>query len=130
MKDTLPEGKPVTAKRQQILAKAFEQLRKSRAKVDPAILQKIRQIVGGSPELMKKLGLVDAVQEGRRAPTTEPKTAKAEDKAAFFPQGIKNSKSGYEEIDQAKNMKIMAKLMEINPSAREDIKAVIKKSGK
>ena len=136
MKDTSEGVRPISAKRQKILAKAFAQLRKSRAKVDPSILRKIRDIVSGSPALMKKLGLSGSegsadldmplsqkqppvmTEERVSTPVEKPKKPKAD------------AKPEYEEIDQAKNMEIMAKLMALNPAAQDDIKAIIKKSGK
>lgn len=136
---------PVSAKRQKILDVAFAQLRKSRAAMDPSLLKKIRRIIAGSPEMMKKLGVDETLapdqdmplsskgaekprenQENRenlvqRAPTPQPSAA---------PKAKKEVKEGYEAIDQEKNMEIMAKLMNLNPDGRSKIKSVIEKAGK
>jgi hypothetical protein len=122
-----PGARKITAKRQAILAGAFAQLRKSRAKIEPTILQKIRDIVNGSPEIMKKLGVNEKDNKksdedmplSAKKPDAEPK--KAQPKSA-------QKKSSYEKIDQAKNMEVMAKLMELSPDNRDNIKAVIKKN--
>ncbi len=144
MKDQQPpkdKVKKVSARRQAILAGAFAQLRKSRAKIEPAILQKIRDIVGGSPEIMQKLGVTEAPKPQKEksgdagmplskgqifetAPQKKPNNVPK--KKADAPK----SKGGYEEIDQGKNMEIMAKLMELSPDNRDNIKAVIKKNQK
>lgn len=50
---------PMTTKRREIVERALAQLRKSRAAIDPSVLKKIRRIVAGSPELIKKLGLTE-----------------------------------------------------------------------
>lgn len=109
--------KPMTAKRQAILAGAFAQLRLSRKKIDPKILDKIRNIVKSSPALMKTLGFTSADQP-RDQDVDMPLSAK----------GAPKTEEGAEKIDQAKNMEVMAKLMELSPDNREAIKKVIKKS--
>lgn len=133
MKDAPSPSRPLTAKRQQILAKAFEQLIASRAKIDPMILKKIRQIVGSNPLLMKKLGLSEAPKGDQSMPLSAKKPVTQE----YKPPELKKTSAPapkkddeYEQIDQAKNMEIMAKLMEINPKSREGIKAMIEKAGK
>ena len=122
--------RPMSAKRQKILAEAFAQLRKARSKVDPSVLSKIRQIVKNSPDLMKKLGFSNETKvnedmplstKGRADPPVTPSKLKA-------PKA--ESDGLYEKIDQEKNMEIMAKLMQLNPESKEGIKAVIQKAGK
>ncbi len=89
-------------KRDALLERALHQLKKSKSLIDPHILQKIRQFIGKNPKLMKSLGVK--------------------------PHDIPDHKKDVEVIDQAKTMEIMAKLMELKPEGREQIKAEIKKA--
>lgn len=100
--------RPLSAKRQKILEQALAQLRKTRAGMDPKVLNRIRRIIAGSPELMKGFGV-------EQVPELEPvKASAAPDR---------------EMIDQAKTMEVMAKLMALNPDGKEKIKSAIKKVG-
>ena len=119
-------SRKMTAKRQAILAGAFAQLRLSKKKIDPQILEKIRNMVKSSPALMKTLGLKGdgKVDDDMPLSAKQPQTVEA--KPAL--QHQKEEKTGAEKIDQAKNMEVMAKLMELSPDNREAIKKVIKKS--
>lgn len=140
MEGSIPPEAPITAKRQKILDKAFAQLRKSRAKIDPNVLNKIRRMIAGNPAMMEKLGVGDTLQPKETSNKTSksadmplsgkapaaPIVKKAEPKKQ--PKKAKDIQEGYEEVDQAKTMEIMAKLMALNPNGKEDIKQVIKKS--
>ena len=106
--------KPMSAKRQKILDHAFEQLRKTRAGMDPKLLNRIRRIIAGSPVLMRGLG-VETVEEPVVAAPPKPEPI------------VK--KPDHEIVDQAKTMEVMAKLMALNPDGIEQIKSVIKKAG-
>jgi hypothetical protein len=125
----------MTAKRQKILDKAFAQLRKSREEMDPRVLSRIRRIIAGSPEMMKKLGLSENLkpqtirkeekpssQEVAKQPVRHQKEEKAS-----RPLQKTEEKSSYEKIDQARNMEVMAKLMELSPDNKDKIKSMIKK---
>lgn len=130
-----PGERKISAKRQAILAGAFAQLRKSRAKIEPTILQKIRDIVSGSPELMKTLGVTDTPKKEPKMTADEdmPLSSKAAPKTAIDEKVAEHKpkeKGGYEAVDQGKNMEVMAKLMELSPDNRDNIKAVIKKNQK
>lgn len=127
MVDQISEDKTsrkMTAKRQAILAGAFAQLRLSKKKIDPKILEKIRNMVKSSPALMKTLGFRG---EGK-ADDDMPLSAKQPQKEARTKTDKVEKQGGSEKIDQAKNMEVMAKLMELSPDNREAIKKVIKKS--
>lgn len=139
-RDSHPQT-PISAKRQKILSDAFTQLRKARAKIDPSVLDKIREIVAGSPALMRKLGLgakmPPVVEKPQAAPDAAMPLSSKSSKPAYHELQEKKSppkqvetKGGYEETDQAKHMEIMARLMQLNPAVREDIKAAIKKAGR
>lgn len=145
MKSPIPEKHPMTAKRRAILEGAFAQLRISRAKIDPGILSKIRQIIAKSPEIMSKLGVggnlkskldEDMPLSAKQPPSTqknprvEPKQPEVQKKQAAQKQQKNTSKveEDYEKIDQAKTMEVMAKLMAINPDNKENIKSAIKKA--
>lgn len=116
----------MTAKRQAILAGAFAQLRLSKKKIDPQILEKIRNMVKSSPALMKTLGFKSEGKVDEDMPLSSKQPQTVENKPAS--QDQKEQKLGSEKIDQAKNMEVMAKLMELSPDNREAIKKVIKKS--
>lgn len=120
-----PAKRPMTAKRQKILDKALAQLRKSRGEMDPKILNKIRRIIAGSPDIMKSLGVTDELK-----PKEKASKAAAKPKAQPKPTVKKKQASGegYEAVDQAKNMEVMAKLMALNPNNKEMIKSAIKKA--
>lgn len=124
----IPGARKITAKRQAILAGAFAQLRQSRAKVEPAILQKIRDFVSSSPEIMKKLGVSD--QQSKKEDKDMPLSAKVKSSNKESAAPHSQEKKAYESIDQAKNMEVMVKLMELSPDNRDNIKAVIKKNQK
>lgn len=131
-----PQGKPISKKRQKILDMAFAQLRKSRAAMDPQVLSKIRRIVAGSPELMKKLGLTEKLTPKRdeSMPLSKKVDMRKRQEEPIVEPKIDNAvkpkirDDGYEEVDQAKNMEVMAKLMALNPEGRDLIKAAIKKA--
>lgn len=89
-------------KREAILAKAFKQWRHSRSLIDPAVLTKIRETIAKHPLIMKALGV----------------------KKEEIPQTDKD----VEVVDQGKTMEIMAKLMEIKPEGKEQIKSAIKEA--
>jgi hypothetical protein len=127
VKDKKPPVKPMSSKRQAILAQAFAQLRKSRAKIDPNILSKIRSIVSGSSDLMKKLGVTQLPKSDHDMPLSQKQPAVDTEKSVKSMPKKPVEKQGYEAIDQAKNMEIMAKLMQLKPDGRDDIKAVIDK---
>jgi hypothetical protein len=131
VKDTPSKPRTISAKRQAILAMAFAQLRKSRAMIDPSILSKIRRIVSGSPDIMKKLGVTDLPKAEQDMPLSQKQPALETKAKVSRPKPKKVAeKQGNEAVDQAKNMEIIAKLMQLNPDGREGIKAVIKKAGK
>ena len=109
--------KPMSAKRQKILDHAFEQLRKTRAGMDPKLLNRIRRIIAGSPVLMRGLG-VETVEEPVVAAPPKPE-----------PITKKEVTPNHEIVDQAKTMEVMAKFMALNPDGIEQIKSVIKKAG-
>lgn len=134
--DKTASKKKMTARRQAILAGAFAQLRKSRKSIEPGILQKIREFVSGSPEIMQTLGVNDVPDKkadesmplsSKSAAKPIEKTPVKQERPISQPQ---NSKAGYETIDQEKNMDIVAKLMELSPDNRENIKSVLKKNQK
>ena len=132
---------PITPERQKILDKALAQLRKSRAAIDPAILNKIRRFIAGSPALMAQLGVDESLspqEEAAGAPQEHKKSAMR--KADGNPEKV-SSKSppkpsqdtsarhdGAEPVDQAKMMDVMAKFMDMRPDNKEQIKSVIKKT--
>ena len=126
MDEQTGDNKPrkMTAKRQAILAGAFAQLRLSKKKIDPQILEKIRNMVKSSPALMKTLGFKGA----EKADEDMPLSAKQPQREARTKTDKVEKQGGSEKIDQAKNMEVMAKLMELSPDNREAIKKVIKKS--
>ena len=131
--------KPLTEKRRKILEIAFAQLRKSRAAIDPKVLSKIRRIVASSPDIMKKLGVSDDLNPDQDMPLSN-KTKSVEKKSGApkqthsVPTAPKNVtskkaiKKDNEQIDQARNMEVMAKLMALKPSGKDKIKSVIKKA--
>lgn len=140
-------GHDMTPKRQKILDKAFAQLRKSRAAMDPKILSKIRRLVASSPEIMKKLGIKDdlkpAVSRKTKVDADMPLSSKpavtkpvATEKPVERPppKNVEKKREapardrGYEKIDQAKNMEVMAKLMALKPRDKEEIKKTIMKA--
>lgn len=122
-KPSNPPSKPLTAKRKKVLDVAMAQLKKTRAQMDPSILKKIRSIIEGNPKIMKGLG-IDKMPEDKvlvqREPVEKPARAK--------PKVVDDTAKGYEKIDQAKNMDVIAKLMALKPSEIENIKAVLLKS--
>ncbi len=143
-----PDAKPkISKKRQKILEKAFAQLRKARGQMDPALLKNIRRMIAGSPDMMKKLGVGDDLKpeqaKSPKAPSpskpahTKPPTPKVQEQRQQQQQQLKVDKSAasdekaakHEKIDQAKNMEVMAKLLELNPDGRDKIIATIKKAG-
>ena len=131
MEGPIPEERPMTAKRQKILDKAFAQLRKSRAKIDPGVLSKIRRMIASSPEIMAKLGVGENLKPAdvdMPLSTKQPPVAKEQ---APKPQQRQQQRvqEEYEAVDQAKTMEVMAKLMALNPDGKEDIKLAIKKAG-
>lgn len=136
-------GNQVSARRQKILDIAFAQLRKSRAAMDPSLLKKIRRIIAGSPDIMKKLGVDETLAPDQDMPlsskeTQKPQVNKEEIAQASVsqknpedsPKASKEVKEGYEAVDQEKTMEVMAKFMTLNPDGRSKIKAVIEKAGK
>lgn len=124
-----PPKKPVrviSQKRQEILDMAFAQLKKSRASLDPGLINKIRRMIAGNPAMMKALGLSDSLTPDPVVTTKkEPPLTKALENK---PVPLGQEKGGYEKIDQAKNMEVMAKLMALNPQGRDKIKSAIKKA--
>ncbi|HPF78733.1 MAG TPA: hypothetical protein PLF01_05495, partial [Alphaproteobacteria bacterium] len=99
------------------------------------VLSKIRRIVAGSPELMKKLGLTEKLTPNpdESMPLSKKVDARKGHEPIVEPKIDKTVKpkvrdDGYEEVDQAKNMEVMAKLMALNPEGRDLIKAAIKKA--
>ena len=128
MEDAPPPQKPISAKRQKILADAFAELRKARKRMDPGILRKIKDIVKSSPEIMKKLGIKPSEKIDEDMPLSS-KGKKQPEMMTSKPQ-THSPQEKYEKVDQAKNMEIMAKLIQMKPGAQDDIKAVIKKSQK
>lgn len=132
-------SKPISARRQKILDKAFAQLRKSRAAMDPSLLKKIRRIIAGNPEIMKKLGVDETLAPDQDMPLSSKgavkplpsQTVKAEAATPTKAKSqIKQGNKNYEEVDQAKTMEVMAKFMTLNPDGRDKIKSIIDKAGK
>ncbi len=131
-----PTNKPQTARRKQILENAMAQLKKTRAQMDPQILSKIRSIVASNPKIMKGLGITKMPAEPKTNYKQEERVVKPLTKQPIEPpvakQPVANKpkpQSGNaEKIDQAKNMEVMAKLMELKPKEIENIKSVILKS--
>ncbi|MCI5060438.1 MAG: hypothetical protein MRY79_05125 [Alphaproteobacteria bacterium] len=111
---------PITEKRQKILDKALAQLRKSRAMMDPKIINKIRRLIAGSPALMKQLGVDETLQAEEKV-KKQPEVPKA-------PKVQKTKKPDSEPVDQAKMMDVMAKFMDMKPESKEQVKSVIKKT--
>lgn len=118
----------MTVKRQKILEMALAQLRKSRAAMDPRVLSKIRRIVASSPAIMKKLGLTETLEPDGDMPLSGKSTAAEVEKPVKAKIPVKPAREGYETIDQAKNMEVIAKLMALNPQGRDKIKSAIKKA--
>ncbi len=125
-------ARKMTARRQAILAGAFAQLRKSRKAIEPGILQKIRDIVSGSPEIMKKLGVTDAPKDkiDEDMPLSSKTSQAPHKEEAKKPTKTAKAKSDYEVIDQEKNMDVVAKLMELSPDNKENIKSLLKNNQK
>lgn len=124
-------GRPMTEKRQKILDKAFAQLRKARAEMDPKILSSIRRMIAGSPEMMKKLGIDEKLEPKVEKPAKKEvakEVLKAPKKESKPVQSKPKNVEGYEKIDQGKNMEVMAKLMALNPDGKDKIKSAIKKA--
>ena len=122
--------KPLTEKRRKILDKAFAQLRKSRAAIDPKVLSKIRRIVASSPAIMKKLGIADDLKPDEDMPLSskvaQKQTVEKPDKKTSGSEETITQES--ETVDQARNMEVMAKLMALKPSGKDKIKSAIKKA--
>lgn len=133
MEENHPIAQPMTAKRQKILEKAFAQLRKSRAAMDPKILSRIRRFVASSPEIMKSLGLTESLKPDEDLPLSskglEKKSQETQKKleTKVSQKSPPRIKGNYEAVDQEKNMEVMAKLIALNPDKSEKIKSVIKK---
>jgi len=130
-----PASAPISAKRQKILDKAFAELGKSRAAMDPKLLSKIRRMVASSPEVMKKLGLTETLKPDEDMPLsnkgsnkTISKLKETQKEASAVSQKKSHSDQSYESVDQEKNMEVMAKLMALNPKGRDLIKSAIKKA--
>ncbi len=124
-------GQKISVKRKKILEMAFAQLRKSRAAMDPKVLSKIRRLVASSPDIMKKLGVTEALKPDDSMPLSGKgtvKEAKAPTKPMKAVKSTKAPREGYESVDQEKNMEVMAKLMALNPKRRDKIKSAIKKA--
>jgi len=131
VKDGLPPNKrELTPQRAKILEKAFQELRAARGKMNPAFLAKIRDMVVNNPSMIKALGLKKTEVENMSKETVVA-TVKAADKKLEQPQ--KETKpqqqpvrqNQYEKIDQAKNMDVLSKLLEINPDKKDMIKKML-----
>jgi len=138
------KGKPLTAKRKKILELAMAQMRKTRAQMDPSVLSKIRHIIASNPKVMKGLGLDKMPEE--KVSSTEKKLASLKDKVLkkvpkvekqVVAKPVKenaskkkpqNSSQDEVKIDQAHNMEVLAKLMQLKPGEVENIKAILLKS--
>lgn len=79
-----PPSKPLTEKRQKILALAMAQMKKTRAQMDPNILKKIRGIIASNPKIMKGLG-IDKMPEDK----AEEKTKEKVERKAPVQQAVK-----------------------------------------
>jgi len=130
--------KPMTAKRQKIMALAMTQLKKTRAQMDPTILKKIRDIISNNPKVMKSLGIDEMPQEApeekrggqRLKPVENPSVKKggAVKVEPAEPVDKKEIPPKSEKIDQGKNLETIAKLMQLKPSEIKNIKSVLLKS--
>lgn len=152
-----PPSKPLTAKRQKILNLAMAQLKKTRAQMDPKVLDKIRHVIASNPKVMKGLGLDKMPEDSKpervmhkskpqaqaqaqaensackvaeiERKLKEIKASKAtrENKPKIEPV-VKPTSKGEEKIDKGHNMEVLAKLMQLKPSEIENIKSVILKN--
>jgi len=131
VKDAIPPNdKQVSTKREEILEKAFIELRKARSKMSPAFLSRIRQIIQNSPALINKLGLEKSeVPNETKAVKSEAAQKEAVTKAVIEaaiasqskvakPKEPVQQKPKMEKIDQAKQMDVLSKLLEINPDKK------------
>lgn len=134
MEDQPPKTPQITEKRQRILDKAFEVMRKARGQMDPAVIYKIRRMIASSPEIMKKLGVEDDLKP-KQSPSPAPKADNfsqkkqtAAPKQTRQPQRSETDKN--ETINQQKNMEVMAKLLALKPQGKDRIIETIKKASK
>lgn len=134
MEDQPPKTPQITEKRQRILDKAFEVMRKARGQMDPAVIHKIRRMIASSPEIMKKLGVEDDLKP-KQSPPPAPKADNfsqkkqtAASKQTQQPQRSETDKN--ETINQQKNMEVMAKLLALKPQGKDKIIETIKKASK
>lgn len=102
----------ISSQREKIVNDALAELRKVQGKMNPKFLKKIRDLVKNSPALIEKLGLKKSEIPQSKAQVAKPP--------------VKHEKpSGYEKIDQAKNMDVVSKLLELNPDKKEMIKKLL-----
>lgn len=113
MADDKPQdnSREVSRKRKLILENALRIMRRKRESMDKSLLSAIKDMVTSNPALSKALGY-EAKAEAKQA-----KPATTEQKQE-------------EIVDQGHNMEVLAKLMELNPQSKDQVKAVIKKSTK
>lgn len=134
MEDQPPKTPQITEKRQRILDKAFEVMRKARGQMDPAVIHKIRRMIASSPEIMKKLGVEDDLKPKQSPPPASKadnfsqKKQTAAPKQTQQPQRSETDKN--ETINQQKNMEVMAKLLALKPQGKDKIIETIKKASK
>lgn len=145
----------MSEKRKKILDTAMKQLKKTREQMDPAILKKIRGIIASNPKVMKGLGIDKMPEEKKVIAEQAPRASVNEQKALDIETLLKKAKSLQAKkhpevelqmrskpeenqpksvksqevkIDQAQNMEVLAKLMQLKPSEIENIKSVILKN--
>jgi len=121
------DQRQISAKRQKIVDDALVELRKAQKKINPKFLKKIREMVKNSPALIEKLGLKKS-----EIPQDENKHSQQEILSSSLnsaqPKVIqKQDKKDFEKIDQAKNMDVVSKLLEMNPDKKEMIKKLLSK---
>ena len=134
MEEQPPKTPQITEKRQRILDKAFEAMRKARGQMDPAVIHKIRRMIASSPEIMKKLGVEDDLKPKRSTPMTPKAVNPPKEKQAAAPQQTqqppRSEADKNETINQQKNMEVMAKLLALKPQGKDKIIETIKKASK
>jgi plasmid maintenance system antidote protein VapI len=124
VEDQPPKAPQITEKRQKILDKALTAMRKARGQMDPDVINKIRRMIASSPEIMKKLNVENDLKPKEKSLETSRQHI---EEAALKRHSIQKVDRN-ETIDQKKNMEVMAKLLALNPQARDRIIETIKKA--
>ena len=127
-KEDINEKSVISQKRQKILDEAFVEMRKAQSKMNPKFLKKIRDLVRNSPILVEKLGLKKSEVPSEPAKDLKVKAESVVTAQPVSREPFKNApKKGedFEQIDQAKNMDVLSKLLEINPDKKDMIKKLL-----